>query len=160
MNRRGFTLIELMIATAIIAILASIAIPKFARLLRKSDEGATKGNLGSMRSALSIYYADNTFFPADNVYHDSNSILVSSALAPKYIGAIPLAKATPYHTTSSTVFSHWTDSNGNISLVHDGTTGWMYASGADSSGNVLTPSGQIILDCSHTDTKGTAWSAY
>ncbi|MBI3565196.1 MAG: prepilin-type N-terminal cleavage/methylation domain-containing protein, partial [Elusimicrobia bacterium] len=57
-NKKGFTLIELMIVVAIIGILAAIAIPKFAELIRKSGEGASKGNLGSIRSALSIYYGD------------------------------------------------------------------------------------------------------
>ena len=61
-KKKGFTLIELMIVVAIIGILAAIAIPKFADLIRKSNEGATKGNLGSVRSALSIYFADNDGF--------------------------------------------------------------------------------------------------
>ena len=54
----GFTLIELMIVVAIIGILAAIAIPRFAQMLEKSREGATKGNLGSMKSAVAIYYGD------------------------------------------------------------------------------------------------------
>src|SRR5438309_1815464 len=55
---RGFTLIELMIVVAIIGILAAIAIPQFANLVSKSQEGRTKANLGTIRSALSIYYGD------------------------------------------------------------------------------------------------------
>src|SRR6516162_6609630 len=65
---RGFTLIELMIVVAIIGILAAIAIPKFADLIRKSKEGATKGNLGAVRSALSIYYGDlEGNYPTDDL---------------------------------------------------------------------------------------------
>src|SRR6266851_1041081 len=64
-SKKGFTLIELMIVVAIIGILAAIAIPQFANLVSKSQEGATKGNLGTIRSALSIYYGDSEgWYPA------------------------------------------------------------------------------------------------
>ncbi|MDO8734379.1 MAG: type II secretion system protein, partial [Elusimicrobiota bacterium] len=57
-TKKGFTLIELMIVVAIIGILAAIAIPKFADLIKKSKEGSTKGSLGAIRSALTIYYGE------------------------------------------------------------------------------------------------------
>lgn len=55
----GFTLIELMLISAIIGILAVIAVPKFSNMLDRAREGAFKGNLGALRSALSVYYVDN-----------------------------------------------------------------------------------------------------
>jgi len=54
----GFTLLELMIVVAIIGILAMIAIPRFALILEKAREGATKGNISAIRGACKIYYSD------------------------------------------------------------------------------------------------------
>ncbi len=55
----GFTLIELMLVVAIIGLLAAIAIPKFGNLVIKAREASVKGALGTLRSAISIYYANN-----------------------------------------------------------------------------------------------------
>ena len=57
-HQKGFTLIELMIVVAIIGILAAIALPKFADMLEKSREGATKGNFTAIKSAMNMYIAD------------------------------------------------------------------------------------------------------
>lgn len=58
MEKKGFTLIELMIVVAVMGILMAIAVPKMATLIYKSKEGATKGSLGTLRSAITIYYAE------------------------------------------------------------------------------------------------------
>src|SRR5579859_8016033 len=90
----GFTLIELMIVVAIIGILAAIAIPKFAQLVTKSKEGATKGSVGSIRSALSIYYGD-----MEGLYPVSSYALTING---KYLANIPFAKVPNYHPDAST----------------------------------------------------------
>ena len=138
-NKKGFTLIELMIVVAIIGILAAIAIPKFASLIRKSNEGASKGNLGSIRGALSIYYGDlEGQYPSD---------MTSLTLSGKYLSQIPSAKAPNYHTDSSGVTTGAATSND--------AGGWLY--------NNLTGDanlGTVWVNCTHTDTKGSIWTTY
>src|SRR5450631_1427612 len=92
-KKSGFTLIELMIVVAIIGILAAIAIPKFAELIRKSGEGASKGNLGAIRSALSIYYGD-----MEGVYP---ATIAGLTVAGKYLSVVPVAKTPSYHGDTS-----------------------------------------------------------
>ncbi|HOD66275.1 MAG TPA: prepilin-type N-terminal cleavage/methylation domain-containing protein [candidate division Zixibacteria bacterium] len=57
-NRRGFTLIELVIIIVILGILAAVAIPKYQDLSGEAREASARSALGSMRSAVTIFYAN------------------------------------------------------------------------------------------------------
>ena len=58
-NESGFTLIELVIVIVILGILASVAIPKYEDMREQARTAALKGQLGAIRSAVSIQYARN-----------------------------------------------------------------------------------------------------
>jgi len=62
---RGFTLIELMIVVAIIAIISAIAIPNLLRSRVQTNESAAIGNLRTIVSAQTAYQATNYTFATD-----------------------------------------------------------------------------------------------
>ncbi|MBN2374453.1 prepilin-type N-terminal cleavage/methylation domain-containing protein [bacterium] len=66
-NRKGFTLIELMIVVAIIGILAAIAIPNFLTFRMKAKTSEAKANLGAIRTVEEAYKAEeDKYYPASS----------------------------------------------------------------------------------------------
>ncbi len=63
--KKGFTLIELMIVVAIIAIIAAIAIPNLLRSRIQSNESAAIGNLRTVLGAQNAYNSANGTFAVD-----------------------------------------------------------------------------------------------
>jgi prepilin-type N-terminal cleavage/methylation domain-containing protein len=146
----GFTLIELMIVVAIIGLLAGIAIPKFADLVRKSNEATTRGSLGSLRSALVIYYSDSEGgSPQDHL-----ECLYSAG---KYLSEIPKSYLPPHHGSAALVSNN--DEYAGVALYSADAGHWVYAS--DPAITPLEPRnfGDIWVGCNHLDSRGIVWSS-
>lgn len=62
-RRRGFTLIELIVVMAIVALLASIAAPRYFNSLQKSRETALRSSLATLRDAIDQFAADKGRYP-------------------------------------------------------------------------------------------------
>lgn len=60
---RAFTLIELLIVVAIIAILAAIAVPNFLEAQTRSKVSRSSADMRSIRTALEAYRVDNNAYP-------------------------------------------------------------------------------------------------
>lgn len=61
--KKAFTLIELLIVVAIIAILAAIAVPNFLEAQVRSKVSRVKSDQRSFATALESYYIDNNTYP-------------------------------------------------------------------------------------------------
>ena len=61
--RRGFTLIELAIVLAIVALLLTIAVPRYFSSEDRAKEKVLRQNLLSMREAIQQYYGDKGRYP-------------------------------------------------------------------------------------------------
>jgi general secretion pathway protein G len=62
-HRFGFTLIELMIVMAIIAVLMSVAIPIYSRSIQRAKESVLKNNLFTLRTVIDEYTYDKQKAP-------------------------------------------------------------------------------------------------
>ena len=64
-NRKGFTLIELMIVVAIIGILAAIAIPQFNNYRRRGQDASAQSALKNLGLAQETFFVDNGTYTTD-----------------------------------------------------------------------------------------------
>ena len=80
-NKKGFTLIELMIVIAIIGILAAIAIPNFISYRNKSFCSRTESDAASIAAAVADYFAipAHVDLPAFADLNNKNGITLSGA---------------------------------------------------------------------------------
>ena len=83
--QKGFTLIELMIVVAIIAILAAIAIPAYQDYVIRSQvsEGATLAD--GMKTAVAEYYSNYGVYPSRNA---SAGLATPTSIQGKYVSQV------------------------------------------------------------------------
>lgn len=79
-TKQGFSLIELMVVMAIIAVLVTIALPRYQGSLENAKLVALKGNLKVLRESIDRYHDDKARFP------ESLEELVEA----RYLKAIPV----------------------------------------------------------------------
>lgn len=95
----AFTLVELVMVIVIIGLLAAIIVPKFTSQRDQAGIAATKANLENLRTAVSLYYAQEGQWPST-----ASLSILTDGTAPSgtiYIREIP--KCMTYDPTGSPV---------------------------------------------------------
>jgi general secretion pathway protein G len=136
---RGFTLTELVVVVFIIGLLSVLVVPKLSNNIQHSNESASLGSLGAIRSALNVYYGDNAgYFPFD--------LGPLTQPGSNYLSAFP-----PLYTAD-----HGRSANVSYAPSEDGsmdTGNWGYV-------NAGSQQGTVWIQCTHTDSRGNVWSHY
>jgi len=106
-GEKGFTLIELLVVMAIIAVLMSIAVPRYFQQTERAREVVLKHNINVLRLSLDDYLRDNGDYP------DSLESLIDR----QYLRQLPLDPITDKRT--SWVLKE--NEEGKIIDVHSGS---------------------------------------
>ncbi|MBN2406294.1 MAG: prepilin-type N-terminal cleavage/methylation domain-containing protein [Elusimicrobia bacterium] len=126
---KAFTLIELMIVVAVIGFLSAVTVVKYIDLMNNAHEATTKGNLGAIRSAVSLYYVTEQGIPQELI-----------SIKPDYIkklpeGRVPTAaeplveywgEDTYIRTTDADFRAYGSRGTTNNSLDGANDNGWAY----------------------------------
>jgi type IV pilus assembly protein PilA len=67
MNRKGFTLIELMVVIVIVGILTTVGVPKYTNSKAKAYATAMKSDLRNLLNAQENFFADSSHYTANLV---------------------------------------------------------------------------------------------
>ncbi len=101
---KGFTLVELMVVTAIIAILASVAIPAYINYINRTKQGQAASALMTARLEQEEWYADNQAYAKTIECLPSFGNSCSLATASTYGGytfSLPVALGNTYQVLAS-----------------------------------------------------------
>lgn len=88
-NRRGFTLIEILVTVTVIALLTMVGVVSYSATNKRSRDSKRKSDIEQMRQALEMYRADNGSYPAPAVGWNELTQLSTYLVDKGYLTAIP-----------------------------------------------------------------------
>lgn len=117
-SQRGFTLIELMITCAIIAIIAAVAYPSYTTHVKKSNRRAAQAQILDIANREQQYLLANRTY-ANKAQLTTAGYLLPTTLSSLYDWDVATATTVPAFTVTFTAKGNQL-SDGNLTYTHDG----------------------------------------
>ncbi len=111
---RGFTLIELMVAVSIIAILSAVGVSAFSKAQVKARDTTRKNDLRQIQTALDLYYESNSKYPAGAGLEDATTCMSDADFSSKIN---PLLKITPKDPKTGKNYCYKATTDGKTYLI-------------------------------------------
>jgi general secretion pathway protein G len=111
-SKSGFTLIELLVVMAIIAVLLTIATPRYFHSVDKSKEAVLRQNLVLTRQVIDKYFSDNGKYPET----------LDELVTKKYLRSLPYDPITESNSTWVIIAPDTPDKSG-VYDIKSGATG-------------------------------------
>lgn len=100
---KGFTLIELMIAVAVIGILASVALPSYSKYIARSKRAEARAEVLKAEGWMERYYTENNRYSSTAAATTTNPTAFASLF-----GAVPKTGGANYNITLAVTSSTYT----------------------------------------------------
>lgn len=117
---QGFTLIELMVVTAIVAILAAIAYPSYQQYVIRGKRSAAQAQMMDIANREQQYLLANRAYAGKSAL-ESGGYALPSEVSSDYSYDISMTSGTPPTFTITFTPSGSQASDGNLTLASDGT---------------------------------------
>lgn len=111
-KKQGFTLVELLVVLAILALLLTLATPKYFNSLDRAKDATLKHDLNTLRESIDKFYGDNGQYPKN----------LEELVEKKYIRQLPYDPITE-KTTSWIITPPEPPLVGDVYDIHSGALG-------------------------------------
>lgn len=151
-KRRGFTLIEMLVVIAIIALLAGMLLPALSKARIRARVAKAKAEMLNIRVSIEQYYADYSTYPTNDSYWNYGG---TKSVANKNYGALYKLETDPKSYMSSIpmdpfdnskpymYFSNEDDEDG----ISDTATAWvLFSKGPDKTNTSVTETDDAAYD--------------